>query len=291
MAQFDDSRPDFEPYGFTCTRWTPKRMPRPDRHNEIELNLLGTGSLTYVLAGRKVTIPAGRLAMFWAAIPHQVVQARGTGDYFVATIPLAWFLQCEFSQALVEPILHGQIIFDPGSDPIDRDRFQTWLNDLDADPKGRQRPVFLEMEARILRLALAIQERKRYATRSRENRRRGGRLMELKQDRLSKVEQIAAFIAMHYKEPLSAGDVGQHIGLHPNHAMTLFKRAFGTTVLNYLTQHRISHAQRLLATTRDKILSIALDSGFGSVSRFNAAFRSACGCSPREYRARHYLIA
>lgn len=264
-------------------------MRRPDRHNEIELNLLGTGSLTYVLAGRKVTIPAGRLALFWAAIPHQVVQARGTGDYFVATIPLAWFLQCEFPQHLVEPILHGQIVFDPGSDPIDRHRFECWLNDLDADPKKRQRPVFLEMQARILRLSLAIETRKRFASRSRSDRASPAGLMKLKDDRLSKVEQIAAFIAMHYKEPLAVEDVGNHVSLHPNHAMTLFKRAFGTTVLNYLTQHRISHAQRLLATTRDKILSIALDSGFGSVSRFNAAFKTACGCSPREYRARHHF--
>ena len=69
--------------------------------------------------------------------------------------------------------------------------------------------------------------------------------------------------------------------------MTLFKRAFGTTVIDYLTRHLISHAQRLLATTGDKVLSIALDSGFGSISRFNAAFKQACGCSPREYRARH----
>jgi AraC-like DNA-binding protein len=145
------------------------------------------------------------------------------------------------------------------------------------------------MEARILRLGLAIQEKRRFSSGPRANARRNGGLSELKQDRLSKVEQIAAFIAMHYKERLAVEDVGEHVGLHPNHAMMLFKRAFGTTVLNYLTQHRISHAQRLLATTRDKILAIALDSGFGSVSRFNAAFKTNCGCSPREYRARHYF--
>src|SRR3954467_14852731 len=114
MATFDDSRRDFEPYGFTCQRWTPTRMRRPDRHNEIELNLLQSGSLTYLLGGRKAIVPAGRLAAFWAAIPHQIVEARGTADYFVATIPLARFLQCEFPEHFVQPVLHGQIVFDPG---------------------------------------------------------------------------------------------------------------------------------------------------------------------------------
>ena len=280
MARFDDSRRDFEPYGFTCERWTPTRMRRPDRHNEVELNLLQTGSLTYVLGGRKVVVPSGRLTVFWAAIPHQIVHAVGAADYFVATIPLAWFLQCGFPEHLVQPVLHGHMLFDRRTDSGDLPRFQLWLKDLKADPVDRQRPVFLEMEARLLRLALSL--RGKQATQIASPSRRT-----LRDTGLSKVEQMAAFVAMHYTEPLSIADVGRHVGLHPNHAMTLFKRAFGTTLLSYLTQHRISHAQRLLATTQDKVLATALDSGFGSLSRFNAAFNAACGCSPREYRRLH----
>jgi AraC-like DNA-binding protein len=100
---------------------------------------------------------------------------------------------------------------------------------------------------------------------------------------------MAAFVAMRYTEPLTVDDIGQHVGLHPNHAMTVFKRAFGTTLIRYLTEHRVSHAKRLLATTDDKILGVALASGFGSVGRFNAVFRESCGCSPREFRRRHRL--
>ena len=77
--------------------------------------------------------------------------------------------------------------------------------------------------------------------------------------------------------------------LHPNYAMNLFQKTFGTTLINYLTQHRVSHAQRLLATTDQTITDIAFNSGFNSISRFNDAFRRACGCSPREYRRSHLL--
>ena len=75
MAKFDPRRPDFAPYGLTCERWTPAAMVRPDRHNEVEINLLAKGSLTYLLGGRKETVAAGRLTAFWAAIPHQVIAA------------------------------------------------------------------------------------------------------------------------------------------------------------------------------------------------------------------------
>jgi AraC-like DNA-binding protein len=77
------------------------------------------------------------------------------------------------------------------------------------------------------------------------------------------------------------------VGLHPNYAMGLFQNAFGTTLIEYLTHHRISHAQRLLATTDEKIVEVAFSSGFSSISRFNEAFRRECGCSPREYRRKH----
>jgi AraC-like DNA-binding protein len=55
----------------------------------------------------------------------------------------------------------------------------------------------------------------------------------------------------------------------------------------FITQHRITHAQRLLATTDDTILDVALDAGFQSLSRFNEAFKAACGCSPSEFRKTH----
>ena len=83
--------------------------------------------------------------------------------------------------------------------------------------------------------------------------------------------------------------MGHAVGLHPNYAMGLFKRTFGITLNQYLTQQRISHAQRLLVTTEMLVTDVALSSGFTSISRFNAAFQNACGCSPREYRGRNRM--
>jgi AraC-like DNA-binding protein len=285
VARFDPSRRDFEPYGLTCVRWTPTLMPRPDRHNEVELNLLEHGSLTYLLGGRKVTIQAGRLAMFWAAIPHQIIGARGHGEYFVATLPLAWFLDWGLPDRLVQPILHAQIVSNPAGATTrqDVDQFTQWVKDLQHPREDKRRAVLLELEARLLRLAMSLPP---YAPPARARR---GELKPVERAGLSKAEQMACFIAQHYTEPLSVADISESARLHPNYAMSLFKRVFATTLNDYLTQHRISHAQRLLATTDQKVLAIALDSGFGSVSRFNAAFKQACGCSPRQYRAEHRL--
>lgn len=285
MVSFDPTRPDFEPYGFTCVRWSPSPMRRPDHHNEIELNLLQSGWVTYLLGGQKVRIEAGRLSIFWAAIPHQIIDFGDEPEYFVATIPFAWFLQCKLPDRLVQPLLHGDAIVEPRTDrgSFDYALFSQWERDLAEKREDSKRLVLLEMEARLLRLGRELPALPAGAAAGQR------RKASLSDGALSKVEQMACFIAQKYLEKLSVEDIGKHVGLHPNYAMTLFQNAFGTTLIEYLTHHRVSHAQRLLATTDEKVVEVAFNSGFSSISRFNEAFRRDCGCSPREYRQKHRL--
>ena len=66
-------------------------MPRPDHHNEIELNYLPEGSVTYLFGGKKVTLEAGMIHLFWAAIPHQLIHFSSQAPYIVPTVPLQTF--------------------------------------------------------------------------------------------------------------------------------------------------------------------------------------------------------
>ena len=282
MARFDPRRPDFSPYGFSCVRWTPTTMPRGDRHNEIELNLLEDGRLVYLMGGRKVVVPAGRLTVFWAGVSHQIVDFDCLTQYFVMTIPLAWFLQWGLPDDFTQSILGGETIVEPDEGCLEADvaRFELWSEDLRDDSGERRHASLLELEARLRRLALNVA-----ACAPRRSRRnsRGG----LDRRHSSRAERMALFIAQNYTRPLTAETIGQHVGLHPNYAMALFQRTFGTTLLKYVIQHRLSHAQRLLVTTKESITNIAFGSGFGSLSRFNEAFRQSFGFTPREYRRLH----
>ncbi|MDQ8199718.1 helix-turn-helix domain-containing protein [Pelagicoccus enzymogenes] len=256
-------------------------MRRADHHNEIELNLLRRGSVTYLLAGSKVEISAGQLAAFWASIPHQVIDYEDNTDYYVTTIPFAWFLQFKLPEAFVRTLLHGSLLKENlgGKAELDYSRFAEWETDLLKNQNEVQDIVLLELHARLHRMAIRVADDCSLEQKKQDN------MVKLQDGSLNKVEQIACFIAQHYLEPLTAEQIGEATGIHPNYAMNLFKKAFGTTLINYLTHHRISHAQRLLVTTDLKILDIAMESGFHTLSRFNSAFRQTCGCSPREYRA------
>jgi len=282
LHTFDHRRPDLAPYGFTCELWKAAVMRRPDRHDEIELNLLLRGSLTYLLGGARVRLPAGRLGAFWAALPHQIIGLEKSPEYFVITMPLPWFLQCQLPSNLVDRLLHGQFVTDPNNNRLELDLglCRQWVEDLEDTNGQPTAAAMLEMQARLLRFAATLPSTSAKGAPSRIVLGEGG---------ANKAEQMATYIARHYQEPLTIEDVARKVHLHPNYAMTLFKRTFHTSLYDYLTHYRIAQAQRLLATTDEKVIDVALESGFRTPSRFYDAFRQACGCSPRQYRRDHRI--
>lgn len=250
----------------------------------MELNFLESGTVTYLLGGKKTVVEAGKLSVFWAAIPHQIIDFGEETAYYVATIPLQCFLQWRLPESFVQPLMQGRLLSETnaGRASSDAQLFEHWESDLAIKSSEIERPVLLEMQARLIRLALNIPAQAK--TRAKRD-----RIATITDTGLNKVEQMACFIAQHYTEPLTVQQIGSFVKLHPNYAMNLFQKTFGTTLINYLTQHRVSHAQRLLATTEQSVTDIAFQSGFLSISRFNDAFRRACGCSPRDYRKSHEL--
>ena len=279
FKHFDASRLDFTPYGFTCELWSPQAMPRSDRHNEIELNFLSSGSLTYLLGGRRQTVEHGRLTIFWAALPHQILTYETGQPYHVVTLPLASFLNCRFLGNLIRPVLEGKIVPDPQPSAQDAQAFRRWFDDLQSGNRWREQAAEMEIHARLLRLALALPTKR---TRTQDASRPIAA-----NSHLSRADQLACYIARHYMKSLTANEIARAVGLHPNYAMALFRKTFGTTMVEFLLQHRLSHAQRLLVTTDEPIIEVGAAAGFQSLSRFNEFFKKACGCPPRSYRKSH----
>ena len=259
-------------------------MVRPDHHNEIEFNLLKSKSVTYLLGGSKVRVEANRLSVFWAAIPHQIIEYDTDEPYYAATIPLSEILQGNFPKAFVQTLLRGVLHRDLTNEvqdgQKDLDLFAQWEKDLRNPDPETEEIVTMEMRARLKRLAKHLISR---GAKSIQNAGPNDPIY-LQEGSMTKAEQMACLIARDFTQPLSVEQLAQTVGLHPNYAMQIFKKAIGSTVTQYLTIHRLSHAQRLLATTQLQIIDVAFQSGFNSLSRFNEAFRKAFGCSPRDYR-------
>lgn len=275
VNQFDERREEFKPYGFTCELWMPGLMTKPDRHNEIEINYFTEGSMTYLFQDERITVPAKRLTVFWAMVPHQIIQYKGDAPYYVCTIPFSQFLDWKLSSSFVDRLLKGEILFEPSEHFANYDEFlfQNWIADMKL--KNTVEVTLQEVRARLGRLASAHLPQhagKRSA-------------MHLKES--SQVERIAIYIARNYSRSIKVADIGEAVGLHPDYANAIFKKAFACTLSEYIIEERIGHVQRELVATNNSITNIAFQCGFNSISRFNAAFLKINGCTPREFRKRY----
>jgi AraC-like DNA-binding protein len=280
MHHFDSRRRDFAPYGFTCEVWEPRQMPRPDRHDEIEINFLDRGSLTYLIGGQRVTVQARRVSAFWAAVPHQIVAFDNVNYYHVVTVPFGWVLQWGLPERLMVALTQGQIVADIDATraALDRQLFEQWHEDVEARRNTNLDIVVLELRARLLRLAASVADVDHTPPVF------GNNSTPRQQTNLEKAESMACFVARNYTSRIQIKDIAECVDLHPDYAATLFRKTFGTTLNVLITRHRVAHAQRQLVTTEDRVVNIAHDSGFDSLSRFNRAFKQIAGLTPRQYR-------
>ncbi|GAB3657329.1 helix-turn-helix domain-containing protein [Echinicola sediminis] len=274
---FDESRNEFKPYGLTCELWSPSIMRKPDRHNEIEINYFPEIGITYLIQGNKVVVPPKKLTVFWGLIPHQIIDFTNDKPYYVCTVPFSLFLEWKLSVPFVDKLLKGDVLFEASKERSKYDEylFKNWLADINVNEAAEV--ALLEIHARLRRMSTGnfSSEKKEYPS--------------LQSNEISQVERIAIFIAQNYSDPIKVSSIGQAVGLNPDHANSIFKRTFGSTLSEYITEERISHAQRKLVATDKSITDIAFDCGFNSISRFNAAFLKINGCTPREFRKRYLL--
>ncbi len=269
-----------ELYGFATNTQPPGLMSRPHRHNEIELNYLEKGAMSYFSSGRCVEIQCGHIALFWAAIPHQLIHIEEDTVFYWITIPFATFLQWRLPDILTQRVIRGQFVLSATSELFQSSPmlFKQWQADLAENSSEHRRIVLLEIEAHIRRLAIALSSMHPSEELA----------ISMPVQELSRVEQMASYIADHYTEQIHVEDIARVVNFHPNYAMSLFRKHFGLSIVDYLTQYRLSSAQHLLITTDATTSAIAFEAGFGSVSRFYTAFKRAYGQSPGDYRASHY---
>ena len=73
-------------------------------------------------------------------------------------------------------------------------------------------------------------------------------------------------------------------GCSPRHFNRLFHAHFGESPRARQTELRLLKARQLLASTNARISQVALDSGYRSLSLFNALFKRRFGISPSDWR-------
>lgn len=253
-------------------------MPSPHMHSQIELNFLLEGRMTYWFDGRELSVSEGRLVLFWGMIPHQVVDLEEPTRFVCLYVPMSVFLGLPTLSRLREAIFRGAVVEALEIRQYDRDVFSRWRQELLSGDRQLEQIVRTELTARISRLDReGWRDLRNTALAPFNHSSHDG-------DRILHVERMTRFIGENALEDISVKDVAAAVGLHPNYAVALFKRAVGMTVNQSIVRHRLDAAQSMLIGTDRSIAAIAFDCGFGSLSRFYEAFHQRFRASPAAFR-------
>ena len=97
------------------------------------------------------------------------------------------------------------------------------------------------------------------------------------------------FILSNKGTPINVADVVKHCNAGRRSLEISFRKTFGHTIYEEISQQKIQHACVLLQRSNKSITEIAFETGFNSYQRFHAAFRKFRQKTPKEFRQSYRL--
>ncbi|CCW36632.1 transcriptional regulator containing an amidase domain and an AraC-type DNA-binding HTH domain [Chthonomonas calidirosea] len=238
------------------------------RHDELELNLVLSGTGTYLLRGRSYRLTEGSLVWLFPEQDHLLVNE--SPDYSM------WI-------GVFRPHLVQQVCQAIAAHPLCAAAPQeSFCRTLAFPQRERLERLFTELSAHYdnsplynlgLAFALALAwrlyleaEQQPYGTWMPPSVQKALRLL-------------------RDEETLTLSALAKQCYQSPSHLSRLFHKYVGMSLADYRNQQRLHRFRRLcLAYPHRELLDLALEAGFGSYAQFHRVFVREMGLSPRQYR-------
>lgn len=259
--------------------------------DDLEMVIHTKGPVIYSFGRNIEQIQHTETILYWGAIPHQVLQAPEGTELLFLSIPLKLFVQMELTAAFKNRVLSGEILKD--KDVFLRQGDELFLNrlrsvDYKSDSAYRKALIYWTYSRFLMTM-------KNCESDSINNEQHDTHLslQDISGDQgpgivFSKERKTFMFmyqyILENYLDPISVKEIAEKTGIDSNYASALFHKQSGMNIIPFINMLRLYKAKTLLLTTDLKIIDIALESGFGSVSTFYYAFSRMVHESPSEYR-------
>jgi len=104
-------------------------------------------------------------------------------------------------------------------------------------------------------------------------------------------ERVERFLAQNYHRPITRADLAEVLNASAGHVARVYRAVSGKTLLERVTELRLSAAKALLLDSTLSIGQIALEVGYASFSHFTTTFQRREGLNPGDYRRARGLTA
>ena len=259
----------------------PTLMARPHWHGHVEANFIRNARMVYVVDGQRIVVEPDQLLLFWAGIPHQLVEiektAEAESEISNIYLPLDTFLFMPHIPDLQVALLTGGMVLFP-KELCSESLLRRWYGDYRANNPERLDVAKLEMNALFRRISFSPLPFLKQPWRSPTE--KSG----IASPHVRHVVSMVRHVLENLEQPLKNEHVTKITGLHTNYALSLFSRTMQLPLKQFIIRMRLLKARGLLLESDTAIATIAVESGFGSASQFYAHFNAAYGTSPQQLR-------
>ncbi|MEK0316579.1 AraC family transcriptional regulator [Cohnella sp. 56] len=178
------------------------------------------------------------------------------------------------------PYVEGRLRFPVkfGAEEAGCEPMRSILREIGAEFAEKKRAYELLVKAKLYQL-FALAARRFMPERDGEQADRTGR-------RMDRFKSLILHIEAHYADKLTIEDAAKLVNLNPYHFCKVFKNATGRTFVEFVNQHRMNVADRLLREGKLTVTEIAERIGIANPNYFTKLFKQIKGVTPSEARKR-----
>lgn len=103
-------------------------------------------------------------------------------------------------------------------------------------------------------------------------------------DEVDRIVLARDILLSRIEDPPTLLELASQVSLNDRKLKQGFRQVFGTTVFNYLRDHRLQQARQLLLMPQATIAGVAQKVGYRSPEAFSVAFRRAFAIAPKAYQ-------
>lgn len=249
-------------------------------HEEFEITCVRRGQGTYLIDLEPCPVKEGDVLFLTSGILHGI--PAGSTDFletdsFVFHPSLLGGPLDLCSVKYLAPLEQGEVRF-PAVISGEREprlaaelagMFARLKKEFDSEEEGHE----LAVKGELLKALAALYREAPFERKEKQN-----------QEVLEKLKTVTGYIKENYQRPVSVAELADLCHFSEYYFMRFFKQYMNMTCVEYINQCRMEEAAARLASGRESVTEVALDTGFGNLSYFNRVFKKRFGMTPGAYR-------
>ena len=209
----------------------------------------------------------------FANVPYHIIHFSARPEYLLSILPP----DENWSKRLQDQLVRDVPMVGERFVPISLLQQRALSNLLHCPLEGPM--AALLMEASITQL-LVLQLHALYAEKS------GSRPATLPKRDLETAHSVREHLRKNFLEEHSLDDLARQFATNTSKLMALFRKTFGTSIFEYLSELRMEYARNLLESENHLVCEVARTLGYKNPNHFSTAFKKHFGINPKQLTVR-----